>query len=154
MKKHQFTWIDGLVIAVVVLLIAGTCYRFLSPEIAAALADDTTEFQYELKIGDVRQYTVDAIQVGDELYNTAGKGTVGVITDIRVTNAVTTYAEDDGTILHTTNENHYDVYLTVTAKGRIEDGLYKIGTYTMLVNQSATYYTKYSTWGAAIIAID
>jgi len=153
MKKHQFTWIDGLVIAVVLLLIAGTCFRFLSPDTVGAVADDSTEFQYQLKISNVRSYTVDALQVGDELYNSAGKGNVGVISDISVSDAVTTYAEDDGTVLETKNLNHYDVVLTISAKGRIENGLHKIGTYTLLINQSASYFTKYSAWGASIISI-
>ena len=153
MKKHQFTWIDGLVIAVVILLIAGTCFRFLSPDTASAVANDSTEFQYQLKISNIRSFTVDAIQIGDTVYNTAGKGSVGVITDIAVTDAVTTYSEDDGTIIQTTNLDHYDLVLTITANGRIENGLHKIGTYTLLINQNASFFTKYSAWSASIISI-
>ena len=45
MKKHRFSWIDGLIIAVVLVLIAGTCVKFLVKDKTSATRQ-TVSFTY------------------------------------------------------------------------------------------------------------
>lgn len=153
MKKHRFSWIDGLIIAVVLVLIAGTCVKFLVKDKTSATRQ-TVSFTYELKISSVRQYTVDALQVGDTLYEEEGKGAVGTISSITTTPAKATIYLPDGTISEGISDERMDVVLTVTAEGYPEDGGYKVGTYHILVNSSTVYFTKYSIWNATVCAID
>ncbi len=151
MKKHKPTWVDGLVIALILLLIAGTCLRFLVLD-SSVTGEDVT-FSYVLQISGIRQVTVDSLQVGDTVYDDSGKGAVGVISDISVTQATTTYTNDDGTISEAEIEDRYTVYLTVKASGTVTDGSYEIGTYDIQVNSSNTYFTKYSIWSATVWSI-
>ncbi len=151
MKKHKPTWVDGLVIALILLLIAGTCLRFLVLD-SSVTGEDVT-FSYVLQISGIRQVTVDSLQVGDTVYDDSGKGAVGVISDISVTQATTTYTNDDGTISEAEIEDRYTVYLTVTASGTVTNGSYEIGTYDIQVNSSNTYFTKYSIWSATVWSI-
>lgn len=153
MKKHRFTWIDGLVLAVVLLLVAGTFLKFFVMD-KTAVSQETQPFAYQIKIEGVRQCTVDALQTGDTVFDNEGKGAVGVISAVDVTPAVTTYGARDGTVEEVEYENRYDVVLTLEAEGVSDDGAYKIGTYTLKVNQSSLYFTKYSIWSARIISID
>ncbi len=153
MKKHKPTWVDGLVLAVVLLLIAGTAVKFLYLD-GTRLREETTSFQYQLLIHGVRSVTVDALAVGDTVYDNEGKGAVGVISDIRVEDALSSITLPDGTIVEGPMEDRYDVTLTLDAEGQRDGRTYKIGTYTIKVNQSSTYFTKYSIWTAKILSMD
>ena len=153
MKKHKFTWIDGLVTVIILALLAGTAVKFLVNDPTSTTVQ-SVPFQYQIQINDVRSYTVDSLQVGDTLYNNDGKASVGVISRILVANSLSTYTADDGTILESTNEDRYDVVLTLDAQGVPQDRSYKVGTYDIRLNQTALYFTKYSTWNGRIISMD
>jgi len=151
MKKHKFTWIDGLVLAVVVLLIAGTCVKFLVRGTGKTSTEET--FTYELLISGIRQVSADALQVGDAVYDNEGKGLVGTITDISISPAETNITLTDGSIQRGTIEERYDVVLTISAEGSFADGHYQTGTYDIQVNQVDTYFTKYSIWSATVLSV-
>lgn len=153
MKKHKFTWVDGLIIAVVALLMIGTGVKFLLKE-ETAVNNVEQEFTYQLQIKSLRKVSVDSLRVGDELFDNEGKGSVGHISNIAVTDAVSNGYYPDGTIHEVPVEDRYDVVLTVTAKGVPMDGAYQVGTYDIRVNNFSTYYTKYSIWSAITLSID
>lgn len=153
MKKHRFTWIDGLVLGIVLLLIAGTCIKFLVLDPKSSQSEVST-FQYQLEIRGVRQFTVDALHVGDTVYDNAGKAPVGVISDITVAPATSTISYPDGTIAEVQVQDRMDVTLTVTAEGIVKENSYEVGAYDIQVNRGDTYYTKYSIWSATVTAIE
>ena len=145
MKKFKFTWFDGLLVAILLVLIAGTCIKFLSlGNTSTAKAADS--FTYTIQIEGLRNYTVDAIQVGDALYEEAGKGCIGTISDVTVTPAVRVITLNDGTAVEAPVEDRYDVLVTVSAQGTVSDSSYEIGTYDIFVNHTDTFFTKYSIW--------
>ncbi len=152
MKKHKFNWVDGLVIVVVLLLIAGTAVKFLVKD-TTNINKAQEQFQYQLLIHGVRDITVDALQVGDTVYDNEGKGAVGVISNIEVSDAPYVVSRPDGTMVQGTMEDRYDVVLTLDAQGEPTDQTYKIGTYNIKVNQVSTYFTKYSVWSGKIVSI-
>lgn len=153
MKKHKFTWIDGLVIAVVLLLIVGTCVKFFAKD-STSVTQENVQFTYQLQIDDVREYTAQALQIGDTVYDNEGKGAVGTITDIVVEPAKTVYEAPNGEAVEAEMEGRCDITLTLSAEGIPTGGTYKVGTYTLRANKSAVYFTKYSTWTASILSID
>lgn len=145
MKKFKFTWFDGLLVVILLVLIAGTCIKFLFlGHTSTAKAEDS--FTYTIQIEGLRSYTVDAIQVGDALYEEAGKGCVGTISDVSVTPAVSFIYLDDGTVVEAPVENRYNMVVTVSAQGTVSDSGYEIGTYDIFVNHTDTFFTKYSIW--------
>lgn len=153
MKKHKFTWIDGLVIAVVLLLLVGTFLKFFVKE-NTLVNQESVSFEYQLKIEGLRQCSVDSLQPGDEIFDNEGKGQVGVITAVEATPATGLFYTPEGTIEEVVYEERYDVVLTITADGVPEDDVYKVGTYDIKVNQYSTYFTKYSIWSATVIALN
>ena len=152
MKQHKFTWIDGLVLAVIVLLAAGTVVKFLILD-PTSRQRETVPFSYELKVAGIRQYTLDALQTGDVLYDDEGKGAVGVISEIRAEPSMLQASYPDGTVRRVPQEDRYDVYLTIDAEGVRDGDVYKVGTYTIYVNQNTLYFTKYSTWFGQVTRI-
>jgi hypothetical protein len=153
MKKHRFNWIDGLVLVVVVLLIAGTCFKFLGMDPTAQLQDQV-DFTFDLRIEGVRQFTVDAIQVGDTIYDSTAKIALGTITNVEATPAETTIYNPDGTLTKGILEDRYDVVVTVESQGVRNDGVLQVSTCDIQLNRSATYYTKYSVWNAQLVALE
>ena len=149
MKKHRFTWFDGLILGLILLLLAGTAVKFLVLD-PSARQQTAVPFSMELKISGLRQYSVDAIQEGDALYEDAGKAMVGVITGIRAEPAEAEASFPDGTIETVPVEDRFDIYLTVSATGVKKDGIYQIGTYRLRQNDSILFYTKYSIWTGQI----
>lgn len=152
MKQHKFNWIDGLVLAVVLLLAAGTCLKFLVMD-KTAVTREGVSFTYEVRIEGVRQYTIDAITEGDTLYESEGKGVVGVIESISTEPATNTAAYPDGTTKEVPIEDRYDVTVTVSAQGTAEGGRYQVGTYDIGVGRDTSYFTKYSAWSGTIRSI-
>ena len=146
--KKKLNWVDILALAVILLLVAGTVIKFavLDPN---SRKDEEVTLQYQLKITGVRDYTVDALRVGDQLYGDTGKGEVGEITDIRVEEATSSVTFPDGTADLVPVEDRYDLWLTVTAQGSRDTGdhtigEYRVGEYQMLMYQTSLYYTKYA----------
>lgn len=152
MKNHKFTWIDGLVIAVVVILLAGSFLKFFVKD-STALNQETIAFEYQLRIAGIRQVSVDSLQVGDSLFDNGSKEYVGVISDIQVKPAETTFHVPDGTIEKATYENRFDVTLTISAEGVPSAEGYRVGTTDLSVNRNATYFTKYSIWNATLLSM-
>lgn len=152
MKKHKLNWIDGLVIAVLLLLVAGTCVKFLVMD-KTAVTREEVPFTFDVQIKSVRQYTIDALSEGDTLYETEGKGSVGVIQSISYEPAISTASYPDGTTREVPMEDRYDVTLTVSAQGTRHGDSYQVGTYDIGVGRETSYFTKYSTWGGTIISL-
>lgn len=153
MKKHKYTWIDGLIIAVILLLVVGTCVKFFVND-TTSVTQERVDFTYQLQIAGIRQVSVDALEIGDTVYGADGKGAVGVISDIQVEPYTATYGTPSGELKEANVEDRYIVTLTLDAEGIINDGEYKVDTYTIQVNDYATYFTKYSIWSATTLAIN
>ena len=150
--KKRLNWVDWFLIALVVLLVAGTVVKFavLDPN---ARNGERVRIAYDLKVAGVRSYTVDAFQVGDALFGETGKGQVGTITDIQVSDALRTTELSDGTVDQLPMEDRYDILLTVTADAVKSSEGYKVDEYQIMFNQSALYYTKYAAFYANTVEI-
>lgn len=152
MKKHKFTWIDGLVIAVAVLLIAGTCVKFLVAD-KTVVTRETVPITYQIQIQGVRQFTIDALQVGDTVYEKEGKGAVGVIENVAVAPGQSAAPYPDGTARNVETEDRYNVTLTLSADAVLDGGIYRVGVYGIRVGHETEYFTKYSVWHGTVSAM-
>lgn len=152
MKKHRFNWVDGLVLALILLLVAGTCLKFLVLD-KTQKTRDIEKIQFTLEISGIRNYSVENIQVGDAIYDNNGKGQVGVISNIEVTPAKAEIYYSDGTLGEGLVEDRYDLKITVDTEGTVSEDGYQVDAYKLVVNTSSTYFTKYSIWSALITSV-
>ena len=153
-KKFHLNWVDGLIVLVVIGLVAGTFLKFRGGGVTDSAAAGDTPITYQVFIGGVRQYTVDAIQVGDTLYDRESDREVGVIREIEARPGTSLIQDPDGAIHEVEAENRFDLYLTVDAKGTVSDGVYTISRiYTVNVGSFRQFYTKYSAWQGRIWSI-
>ena len=152
MKQHRFNWVDGLVILVILGLIAGTFVKFylLRP---VEIQQETVEIEYTIRITGVRQYSVDALQVGDTVYDDDSKTNLGTISAIQTETARKFVSFPDGTTRPVDIQDRFDILLTVRADAVFDGGFYKIKTCAVKPNQTTSFFTKYLAWSGRVLSV-
>lgn len=109
--------IDVLIILAVIICIAAAFVRFSG--LLGSNSTSPVEFEYVMKIQRIREGSADAVLKKGEVYsNLSDAAYMGTITDAQK-RPNDDYAElYDGSIVKTSAENRYDVYVTVKAKGK------------------------------------
>lgn len=135
--------IDILVVAVVIVLIFAVYSRFFT-KTTTAVGTINDSFEFQLCVKGVREQTVDALRVGDSVYDSENNTYLGTITAIEVTDAYGEYATIDGDYVVAPVEGRKEAVLTIAADGLISAGRYYASrTYEISTNLSFTFYTKY-----------
>jgi len=153
MKKGKFNWVDGLVILLVVLLIAGAVYKFRGNSVTNS-AVPMEQVSYTVGISGVRSGMVDAIREGDTVFDGDSGNAVGTITKVEVSECRTTMAKDDGTVVWVPKEDRYDVVITVEAWATVNGDTCMVNRiYQLNVGSNRSLYTKYASWTGRITGI-
>jgi len=146
--------IDVIVVIVVILLAAGVYLRYFALETTASVGQPSEPIEFSLKVGGVRQYTVDVLAVGDEVFSGGNMEKLGTITDISVGPAMQWGSTVDGRTVHAEIEDKYDMIITIRGEGVISDGRFYVSRIQELgANQSASFFTKYSSFGGMVTEI-
>ena len=107
----------------------------------------------------VRSYVVDAIRVGDGLYDqnySSGGRALGEITDIQVErDPGTTMAYlNDGTVALIDTDDTVDLLITVEGQGLLNGKSYSVNrVYDLAVNSARAYYTRTSQFTGTVASI-
>ncbi len=140
--------IDVLVIlAVVVALTAIYVKNNVLETTSTANTDVGLTMQLEVMIAP--DYIIDAIQIGDELYDKdhATGGPIGTIVDKEILPASAFAELNDGTLSMITSDKDKNVLLTIEGKGSYKDGRYSFNrVYEMGANSSRNFETKYASF--------
>jgi hypothetical protein len=108
--------IDMLVLLVVLLIISGVISKF-------ALSDDRSVksnpniLQYTVSIADIRNYSADALNVGDKLYDAKTGTYMGEIINKEVKPQRDYITKTNGTIVQAEKPNRLEVLLTIEVPG-------------------------------------
>ncbi len=153
-KRGKFNIIDGIVIVVILVLIAGAVYKFRGLD----KTNKNTALQtinYEFTIESLRDYAFDNLQVGDTIFDYTSGNAIGTITNIEWKDAVEPFYTMDGQTIEAPVENRYDAVVTVEAQASETDGVYFVDrTYEVCVNSQRKIYTKYVDCTAVITGIN
>lgn len=147
--------IDVLVIVIVIMIGTGLYVKYNVLDITSKSAGTTT-ITYTANIYGVRDFTVNAIKVGDMLYdkNNSGGYTIGTITGVQVSAAKKTAETLDGKLVLGNYIGYDDVTITVASNGVTSEGRYLVNkTYELNANSIRTFYTKYCSFDATITEI-
>lgn len=117
--------IDLIILLILAISIGGVCYKLASSSEAVAIKADTA-FEVVLRVNNVRSYTIDAIQVNDEVYEQHAS-LVGTVTAVDARPAKTLVSLADGTQVYGEVEGRCDVDVTLHCVGRVNDSGYFIG---------------------------
>lgn len=136
--------VDMAVILIVVLLIIGATIKF--GKFNSKTEESTSQnIEYKVEVKNIRGYTVDALQIGDLVYDSQTGISIGSITNIEKTNAKTYESLITGDVVLVENPYKYDVVITVETPGSVEtDAYYANKTIELKVNSVKVIETKYT----------
>ena len=140
--KGKVSIIDILVILLIVVVIVGIAARYGS-RITTAVKSDK-QFEYVLRVENVRQYTVNALQKMGKITDKKSEKDLGEITDVRVENATQQSITASGEIKNPETPGRYTCYVTIRATGQESDDNYILADSTELsVGRNIDLYSKY-----------
>lgn len=144
--------IDVIVLLVVAVLVAAVFVRNRLPQTGTGVT--TVPVVYTMQVQNQPEYMLDAIQVGDQLFDQARStnGSLGTITHIQVSGGTSLAAFSDGTAAMVPAEGYYDLTLTIEAQAMIDaNGMVLINrVYAMGVNTNRTFITKYASFSGRV----
>ena len=124
-KKGLFNVVDILVLLIIVSGIAGFAYKVTVGDSALGIKSDTP-INVEFEIVGLRQFAVDAIDIGDSLYEKAGIR-LGTVSGIRIEPQRLPVELLDGSQVLGEVQGRYNLYITIAAQGRVNDTGHYIG---------------------------
>ena len=140
--KGKVSIIDILVILLIVVVIAGIGARYGS-RITSAVKSDK-EFEYVLRVENVREYTINALQRKGKITDKKSEKDLGEITDVRVENAVQQSVTASGEVKFSELPDRYTCFVTIIGKGKESDDNYILNDTTELsVGRNIDLYSKY-----------
>lgn len=154
-KTYHFNWIDALVCLLVIALALGVFYKFVvSDKSGSASATDTITYVVQVPAG--KASTLDALRVGDTLYDSDSGNAIGTIVAVDPVPAETAIPLSDGTAQWGTIEGRYDTYITVEATGIVtNERQYMVNkTYQINVGSEKSMNTLYRSFVGRIWAIE
>ena len=140
--------IDVIVILAVIVMAAAIYVKTHKPQTGSNVA--TTTIVYQMSVENQPEYMLDAIQVGDQIYDKERStgGSLGTITDIQVSDGTYEAKLDDGTYEIVPTQGRYNLLLTIEGQGLIDEN----GNY--LLNSSREFNNKYGLFLGRIVSIE
>lgn len=148
--------VDVVVVAVVAVLAAALYVKASNPHTSTAVVN--SPITYQMLVNNQPQYVVDAIQVGDQMFDKERStgGSLGTITKIEVSGGTRQAEFADGTVDMAPCQQRYDLLLTIEGHGLVsEQGNYSLNRiYEIGVNSSRNFNTKYANFVGTITGIE
>lgn len=134
--------VDILVILLIVAVIAGIGARYGSGITNAVKTEK--QFEYVLKVENVREYTVDALKRMGKVTDKKSEMDLGEIVDVQVENATMQSTTASGEIKNSEMPGRYSCVVTIRSTGKESDDNYILDDSTELsVGRNIDLYTKY-----------
>ena len=144
--------IDVFVLLLVVILAVAAFVKFNLLD-TPLTTTNTVKVTYTVEIKTLRLTTTEMFRPGDSLFTDAYTY-VGVITDVKVTEAAVVESLIDGTFAHGIAHDRYDVLLTVEAQATTSNGRYYADRlYEISANSSERFQTRYVETTGTIVTL-
>ena len=118
--------VDLLIVLLVVVAIGAAVFKF-GFSAHKDVNEAGSKIEYVVKVEGVRDFTVNSIKEGAELYDDESDALIGTVKGIEVKESMDYALKNDGTTVYTSKPDRYDVYLTVESDARILNGAYFAG---------------------------
>lgn len=134
--------IDIIAIIIIVGVVAGTIYKFSSPETSVSSGKAT--ILYTLKIEGVRTFTFDFYHVGDPCFDRKTDENIGEIKAVRKEPFLARTVKNDGTILMAERPDLITIYVDIETSGNETNAAYfSNGTYELKAGSEVPLITKW-----------
>ena len=121
-----FNVLDFIILAAVLAVIVGICWRFnLADRIGVKADRDTVEIAFLIQ--EVKETSAEALVIGDEFRWVANDMTIGELKSKEVFYAEAFVENDKGELVKTYNDTRRDIRGVITAKGVLSDSGFMLG---------------------------
>ena len=145
LKKIRFNVVDILIVCLIILAIIAVKVRFKKYNSADGTSSQGQKIAYEMVFNGVRQFTVDAFEVGDTVFDNLTGVEIGHITSKNTIPAETFVNMQDGSILKSTMADKWDLCIGIETDGLVSDSAYYANkTVELKVGSDKTIDTKYA----------
>lgn len=144
---------------VVVLLVAVMAFalNMKTTDLEASKTEGSdTKITFTVLVETLPMHRVDAIAVGDKVYDKdrASGGAVGTITAIERLPAMRVEQLSNGTFAQVTDENGHNLLVTIEGTGMVVNGRYSINRiYEIGINAARNFYTGYGLFTGSVVDI-
>ena len=134
--------IDFIVVLIIAIAVILSAIKFNINPVKNNVNETT--FQYTLEVKGVRNFTVDAFQKGDLIYEGKTENLLGTIVDIKTTHAQKYLADATGEIVLAEVPEQYDLSLTIECNGvKSDKGLETPTGEKISLNKTINIFNKY-----------
>ena len=138
-KKVRFTFIDGIIVLVIIAVIAFVGYNFFGKEVVQNQATSDT-FEISFYIEETPDFAAENVEVGTTVTDEAKKVSLGTIKSVEVAEAVSYAGTSEGEIVKATKEGYKSLKITAEVSGNeFEHGI-KVAGNEYVVGHSMTIY--------------
>ena len=142
-KKIKFNIVDLLVLIMIVGVVLSASVKFNKYNAKTEESSETT-LKYTIDVNNVRDYYLDAYQIGDVVYDSLTGVNIGTISEIDSTDAITYENSENGKVVKVTNPYRKDIVLHLETPGTIESNAYYANkSIELKVNSQKAIETKY-----------
>lgn len=139
----KLSLIDVIAIIVVIVLIVGIFMRFFVLD-KTSVNTETTPITYQVEASSVRMYTIEAITVGDKVFDEDTGAEVGTVTAVAYEPAARITDSSGQGYFYGAPDEYYDMTVSLEAQGNQANGrTYVNKTYELNVNSKRDFFTKY-----------
>lgn len=151
--KGKFSIIDLFVIILAAVLVAGIAVRYGAK--ATTAVQSSEEFECVLKVTNVRDFTVKALEKKGVITDKKSEVELGEIIDVEVEDAEFQSTTADGRIITTELPDRYNCKVTIRANGKVSEDAYVMNDSNELsVGRNMDIFSKYVKTSGEIISVD
>ena len=155
--KRRPNIIDLLILLVVIGLILLGVYKFavVNQKESTGITAEANQVTYTAFIDDVRMATVNALHIGDKVYDDKTRTYIGTITDVQYAPKMRNVINGEGETILVELPDYYGI--TLTLEGNIiekEDGYFAEGVVELNANSEMEVFTKYAKPTMKVTSID
>lgn len=155
-KKFRFNAVDAFIILVVIAALAVFAYVFVGGKDSDVVGgNEKVRLQYVIQTVDIKERYVDAIAVGDELYEADTDSFLGTVTDVSAAPAYFTGTNaKTGAQVISEVEGRKSLYITLDSEAEVKDGTNYVDVIPILVGGTCRFITPKLIAGANIVSVE
>ena len=145
MKKHKINILDLSVILIILLLIFAASVKFKNYNADDGENASLERIEYAIRIGNVREYTAEAFEIGDKVYDSQTNVVIGEIREKEIEPNISYEKIETGELIKSEVPNRYNLTLVLETDGSVtQDGYYANRSVELKVGSDKQIETLYA----------
>lgn len=139
MKKRKFTWIDLIIVLVILVSVIGLKNKFAKANVATPTSSKE-KILITFYIEETPDFVVDAINIGDPVRESIQNSDFGNVIEVNPGDSIYWESGDDGQLVPSSREGYSSLYITMEGTGIINKGGVSIDKSVYYVGQTISLY--------------